>query len=55
MKHKSDLKRQLTKQAIMVANKEVSKSLKHQLTERQKEKEQDYIELAEKSMAKYQN
>lgn len=55
MKEKSVIKKQLNKQAIYFKNKEVSKSLKSQLTERQKEKEFDHNSLAEKSMAKYQN
>ena len=38
---------------MYLQNKEVSKSLKNQLTERQKETEQDYLDLAEKAMARY--
>lgn len=53
MKEKSIIKQQLNKQAIYFKNKEVSKSLKTQLTERQKEKEYDHNELAEKSMLRY--
>ena len=48
MNEKAAAKKDSNRQKRMLANLEVSKSLKNQLTERQKETEQDYLDLADK-------